>query len=39
MRSSWIVFAGFVAHMEDTGLPKYVMFGELVWGGGYVERQ
>ena len=29
-----ILFAGFVARMEDTRLPKYVMFGELVGGAG-----
>ena len=27
-----ILFAGFVARMEDTRLPKCVMFGELVGG-------
>ena len=31
-----ILFAGFVARMEDTRLPKCVMFGELVGGAGCV---
>ena len=31
-----ILFAGFVARMEDTRLPKCVMFGEMVGGAGYV---
>ena len=35
-RRRWILFAGFVAHMEDTRLPKCVMFGELVGGAGCV---
>ena len=30
------MFAGFVARMEDTRLPKCVMFGELVGCAGYV---
>ena len=30
MRRRWILFAGFVARMEDTRLPKCVMFGELM---------
>ena len=30
------MFAGFVARMEDTRLPKCVMFGEMVEGGGCV---
>ena len=30
------MFAGFVARMEGTGLPKCVMFGELVGGAGCV---
>ena len=38
LRRRRILFAGFVARMEDTRLPKCVMFGELVgaraaWGG------
>ena len=32
MRRRWILFAGFVARMEDTRLPKCVMFGELLEG-------
>ena len=32
------MFAGFVARMEDTRLPKWVVFGELV-GAGCVEGQ
>ena len=31
-----ILFAGFVARMEDTRLPKCVMFGELVGSAGCV---
>ena len=31
-----ILFAGFVARMEDARLPKCVMFGEIVGGGGCV---
>ena len=38
-RSRRIVFAGFVARMEDTRLPKYVMFKEMFGGAGCVERQ
>ena len=34
-----ILFAGFVARMEDTRLPKCVMFGELVGGAGCVGGQ
>ena len=34
-----ILFAGFVACMEDTRLPKCVMFGELVGGAGCVGGQ
>ena len=34
MRKKWILFARFVARMEDTRLPKWVMFGELVGGTG-----
>ena len=36
LRRMRILFAGFVARMEDTRLPKCVMFGELVGGGGCV---
>ena len=34
-----ILFAGFVARMEDTRLPKCVMFGEMVGGTGCVGGQ
>ena len=34
-----ILFAGFVARMEDTRLPKCVMFGEMVGGAGCVGGQ
>ena len=34
-----ILFAGFVARMEDTRLPKCVMFGESVGGAGCGEGQ
>ena len=34
-----ILFVGFVARMEDTRLPKCVMFGELVGGVGCVRGQ
>ena len=34
-----ILFAGFVARMEDTTLSKCVMFGELVGGAGCVMDQ
>ena len=33
------IFAGFVVRIEDTRLPKCVMFGELVGGAGSVGRQ
>ena len=36
LRRRRILFAGFVARMEDTRLPKCVMFGELVEGAGCV---
>ena len=36
LRRRRILFAGFVARMEDTRLPKCVMFGELVGGAGCV---
>ena len=39
LRRRWIFFAGFVARMEDTRLPKCVMFGELVGGAGCVGSQ
>ena len=37
LRRRWILFAIFVARMEDTRLPKCVMFGELVEGAGCVR--
>ena len=36
LRRRRILFAGFVARMEDTRLPKCVMFGEMVGGAGCV---
>ena len=36
IRRRRILFAGFVARMEDTRLPKCVMFGELMGGAGCV---
>ena len=33
MRRRWILFAGFVARMENTRLQKCVMFGEMGGGG------
>ena len=36
LRTGRILFAGFVARMEDTRLPKYVMFGEMMGGAGCV---
>ena len=36
LRRRRILFAGFVARMEDMRLPKCVMFGELVGGAGCV---
>ena len=36
LRRRWILLAGFVARMEDTRLPKCVMFGEMVGGAGCV---
>ena len=39
LRRKQILFAGFVARMEDTRLPKCVMFGELVGGAGCVGGQ
>ena len=35
LRKRRILFAGFVAYMEDTRLPKCVMFGELVGGAEF----
>ena len=39
LRKRRILFAGFVARMEDTRLPRCVMFGEMVGGAGCVEDQ
>ena len=39
LRQSRILFAGFVARMEDTRLLKRVMFGELVGGAGSAGGQ
>ena len=39
LRRRWILFARFVARMEDRRLPKCVMFGELVGGTGFVGDQ
>ena len=39
LRRRRILFAGFVVRMEDTRLPKCVMFGEMVGGAGCVGGQ
>ena len=39
LRRRQILFAGFVARMEDTRLPKCVMFGEMVGGADCVGGQ
>ena len=39
LRRRRILFAGFVARMEDTRLPKCLMFEELVGGAGCVRCQ
>ena len=39
LRRRRIFFAGFVAHMEVTRLPKCVLFGEMVGGAGCVGGQ
>ena len=39
LRMSRIVFAGFVARMEDTRLPNGVIFGGLMGSAGCVEGQ
>ena len=39
LRRRWILFAGFVAPMEDTRLPKCVLFGEMGEGVGCVGGQ
>ena len=39
LRRRWILFAGFVARMKDTKLPKCVMCGEMMGGAGCAEGQ
>ena len=39
IRRRGILFAGFVARIEDTRLPKCVMFGEMVGGADCVGGQ
>ena len=39
LRRKQILFAGFAARMEDTRLPKCVMFGKMVGGAGCVGGQ
>ena len=39
LRRRRILFAGYVARMEDTRLPKCVMFGEMMRGAGCVGGQ
>ena len=39
MRRRRILFAGFVIRMENTKLPKCVIFGELVGGAGCMGGQ
>ena len=39
MRRRRILFARFLARMENTRLPKYVMYGELVASTGCVGSQ
>ena len=39
LRRRRILFAGFVARMQDTRLPKCVMFGEMVGGASCVGGQ
>ena len=38
-RRRWILFAGFVASMENTRLPNCVMFGGLMGSAGCVRGQ
>ena len=38
LRRRSILFVGFVARMEETRLPKCVMFGELVGGTRYFQH-
>ena len=39
MRRRQTLFAGFVARMENTRLPKCMMVGELVGGAAFVGSQ
>ena len=39
LRKRRILFAGFVARMENARLPKCVMFGEMIGGGGCAKGQ
>ena len=39
LRRKRILCAGFVARMEDTRLPKYVMLGEMMGSAGCVRGQ
>ena len=39
LRRRWILFAGFVVSIENTKLPKCVLFGELMGGAGCVRGQ
>ena len=39
MRKWRILLVGFVARMENTRLPKSLLFGELMGGAGYVGGQ
>ena len=39
IRRRRVLFAGFVARMEDTRLPKCVVFGQLVGGAGCMGGQ
>ena len=39
IRKRRVLFAGFIVRMEDTRLPKGVMFRELVEGAGCVTAQ
>ena len=39
IRRRWILFVGYVARMEDTRLPKCMMFGKVVGDAGFVGGQ
>ena len=39
LRRGRILFAEFMMRMEDTRLPKCVMFGKLVGGTGYMRGE